>query len=59
MHEGVECTSEAVLQFGCSTKPQTRSGSSTDLSSFTCKLAVFKSGAEGIRTPDLRRAKAV
>jgi hypothetical protein len=26
--------------------------------SFTCKAAYFKSGAEGIRTPDLRRAKA-
>jgi hypothetical protein len=25
---------------------------------FSCKTALFKSGAEGIRTPDLRRAKA-
>ena len=25
---------------------------------FSCKLACFQSGAEGIRTPDLRRAKA-
>ena len=25
---------------------------------FSCKIAYFKSGAEGIRTPDLRRAKA-
>jgi hypothetical protein len=25
---------------------------------FSCKTEVFKSGAEGIRTPDLRRAKA-
>jgi hypothetical protein len=25
---------------------------------FSCKTANFKSGAEGIRTPDLRRAKA-
>ena len=25
---------------------------------FTCKYALFRSGAEGIRTPDLRRAKA-
>ena len=25
---------------------------------FTCKSAGFRSGAEGIRTPDLRRAKA-
>jgi len=24
----------------------------------TCKYALFRSGAEGIRTPDLRRAKA-
>src|SRR5215207_4726505 len=30
-----------MLQFGCSTKPQTRSGSSTDLSRFTCKCAYF------------------
>jgi hypothetical protein len=27
-------------------------------SSFTCKFLYSKSGAEGIRTPDLRRAKA-
>jgi hypothetical protein len=27
-------------------------------SHFTCKMAYFTSGAEGIRTPDLRRAKA-
>ena len=25
---------------------------------FTCKSTYFRSGAEGIRTPDLRRAKA-
>jgi hypothetical protein len=25
---------------------------------FTCKFPHFESGAEGIRTPDLRRAKA-
>jgi hypothetical protein len=25
---------------------------------FTCKMHIFRSGAEGIRTPDLRRAKA-
>src|SRR5919112_2235036 len=25
---------------------------------FTCKLPSFRSGAEGLRTPDLRRAKA-
>jgi hypothetical protein len=25
---------------------------------FSCKTSVFSSGAEGIRTPDLRRAKA-
>ena len=27
-------------------------------SRFTCKTALCRSGAEGIRTPDLRRAKA-
>ena len=26
---------------------------------FTCKSAHYQSGAEGIRTPDLRRAKTV
>ncbi len=25
---------------------------------FTCESSIFRSGAEGIRTPDLRRAKA-
>ena len=27
-------------------------------SSFPCKILVFSSGAEGLRTPDLRRAKS-
>jgi len=31
---------------------------SSTTSHFTCKTADFRSGAEGIRTPDLRRAKA-
>ena len=29
-----------------------------DAQRFTCKQLYFRSGAEGIRTPDLRRAKA-
>ena len=49
---------EGALQSDCSTKPPTRSGVSADLSRFTCKLPYFRSGAEGIRTPDLRRAKS-
>jgi hypothetical protein len=46
----------------CNTVAVNRLGSTPsrfDLSlSFTCKSSDFRSGAEGIRTPDLRRAKA-
>ena len=35
-----------------------QSGASQRLVRLTCKYVVFQSGAEGIRTPDLRRAKA-
>ena len=34
------------------------SGATLCLVRFTCKYVLFLSGAEGIRTPDLRRAKA-
>jgi hypothetical protein len=36
----------------------TKYGQNQPLGDFTCKSPHFRSGAEGIRTPDLRRAKA-
>ena len=38
--------------------PDATEATSSRILRFTCKFALFWSGAEGIRTPDLRRAKA-
>jgi hypothetical protein len=46
------CSTVAVNRLGCASEPIYQ------FPSFTCKLPHFTSGAEGIRTPDLRRAKA-
>jgi hypothetical protein len=46
------------LQYGCSTKPRTALWGFLNLPCFSCKSSRSQSGAEGIRTPDLRRAKS-
>src|SRR5215212_6530426 len=46
------------LQYGCSIKAPWDIKAPLPVSYFACKSASFWSGAEGIRTPDLRRAKA-
>ena len=46
------------LQYDCSTEGPWSSRALCHHPRFTCKSAYFVSGAEGIRTPDLRRAKA-
>jgi hypothetical protein len=49
---------KAHCSSGCSTRPRISSAASTHPSRFTRKDANLRSGAEGIRTPDLRRAKS-
>lgn len=44
---------------GCCTRGRQAFGSLVLDSRFTCKTTYFSSEAEGIRTPDLRRAKSV
>ena len=39
-------------------RPRAAFGATSYYPCFTCKLGGFSSGAEGIRTPDLRRPKA-
>jgi hypothetical protein len=48
----------ALVYYWC-IKSQDRSQPFLDLMRFSCKTQIFSSGAEGIRTPDLRRAKAL
>ena len=49
----------SVLLHGCRTNDQEPSQAASLESYFACKLLYFRSEAEGIRTPVLRRAKAV
>ena len=48
-----------VAVAGCSTRPRSLSGADFRSPCFSCKPAGFRSGAEGNRTPALRRAKAL
>src|SRR4028118_1368894 len=48
----------SALLHGCCTRAWLAVGEPILILSFTCKCPLLRSGAEGIRPPDLRRAKA-
>src|SRR5215208_5595428 len=48
----------AALLHGCRKRALLACAALTYILHFSCKFVSFQSGAEGIRTPDLRRAKA-
>ena len=48
----------AALLHGCRKRALLACAALTYILHFSCKFVYFQSGAEGIRTPDLRRAKA-
>src|SRR5918995_3401255 len=53
------CGSYRELHYGCSTTPLSVFGGFASPSMFYLQIYTFLSRAEGIRIPDLRRAKAV